>query len=553
MLFEPLDPNSRFRERRGTEPRPIGSDRRRAALIGAPFIVVGRVAGGGAKLVRAATPAAAAAGGRRGRLDRGQAPAVAPRRRRCRPRSAAFTSRSALASHPRQARSSSCGSRAPGLNTIELDVKDENGEIGFVPSAVPLARHVGAAKPYYSRARRVRLARKHGLYLIGRVVVFEDPLLAAGRPGLAVSGRTAPSGTSSAGLGWTNPYNRRRLEVQRRRSRRSPPGRLRRDPARLRPLSVRRRHGQRRLSGQDRDAAGWVIPQFVQYAAKRLKRLGVRVSADVFGLSASRDLGIGQIPRRISRYVDAIYPMVYPRTTTRASTGSPTRTRSRARRCSPRSRTSGASCAGRQAEIIPWLQDFSLGAPTASATYAPRSSPLGSRTRTVPALESVRPLHRRRLCPSGLGPTDPLARIVARNPEGVRFAAAALVSRRDSPRSLASFFRSQRSIAAVAARACRGRGRAGGRRGAARTRSISGMTRSRPSAAARDRPRRRSPSAAAPPPQLARPATGSLCGDAQAPTPAARAAASPSTPPTRSTSTRSTVPSTRTCRPSACQ
>ena len=26
-----------------------------------------------------------------------------------------------------------------GMNTIQLDVKDENGEIGFIPSAVPLA------------------------------------------------------------------------------------------------------------------------------------------------------------------------------------------------------------------------------------------------------------------------------------------------------------------------------------------------------------------------------------------------------------------------------
>ena len=37
-----------------------------------------------------------------------------------------------------------------GLNTIELDVKDENGEIGFVPTNVPLASQVGAAKRYYN-------------------------------------------------------------------------------------------------------------------------------------------------------------------------------------------------------------------------------------------------------------------------------------------------------------------------------------------------------------------------------------------------------------------
>ena len=61
------------------------------------------------------------------------------------------------------------------------------------------------------------------------------------------------------------------------------------------------------------------IPAFVQYAAERLHPLGVRVSADVFGLSATHDLGIGQLPRRISRYVDAVYPMVYPSHYTPAS------------------------------------------------------------------------------------------------------------------------------------------------------------------------------------------------------------------------------------------
>jgi hypothetical protein len=37
----------------------------------------------------------------------------------------------------------------PGLNTIELDVKDENGKVGFLLPAQSLARKVGAAQPYY--------------------------------------------------------------------------------------------------------------------------------------------------------------------------------------------------------------------------------------------------------------------------------------------------------------------------------------------------------------------------------------------------------------------
>ena len=46
-----------------------------------------------------------------------------------------------------------------GLNAIELDVKDENGRVGFVPSAVPLARRTGAAGPYYKAKRAARLKR----------------------------------------------------------------------------------------------------------------------------------------------------------------------------------------------------------------------------------------------------------------------------------------------------------------------------------------------------------------------------------------------------------
>ena len=38
----------------------------------------------------------------------------------------------------------------------------------------------------------------------------------------------------------------------------------------------------------------------------------MRVSADVFGLAATHDLGIGQVPKRIAPYLDALYPMVYP-------------------------------------------------------------------------------------------------------------------------------------------------------------------------------------------------------------------------------------------------
>src|SRR6266576_377359 len=72
-----------------------------------------------------------------------------------------------------------------GLNAVELDVKDENGDVGF-PVNVPLARSVGSAKSYYNAERAVAKIHAAGLYLIGRIVTFEDPLLSAGAPSLAI-------------------------------------------------------------------------------------------------------------------------------------------------------------------------------------------------------------------------------------------------------------------------------------------------------------------------------------------------------------------------------
>jgi hypothetical protein len=251
--------------------------------------------------------------------------------------------------------------KADGLNTIELDVKDENGDIAFRPANVPLARHVGAAKRYYNPVRVAAKIHNAGLYLIGRVVTFEDPLLSAGAPSLAIRRADGSRWLNNGGLGWTNPYDTRvwRYNVG-----------IAEAAARAGFDEIQFDYvrfpsdgdvTQIRYPGKHAQPMGWTIPMFVKYAAKRLKPLGVRVSVDVFGLSATRNLGIAQFPRRIARYVDAIYPMVYP---SHYSSGE-------YNIIDPDSRP-GTTVAyslrdfqravqGRKAVLIPWLQDFSLG------------------------------------------------------------------------------------------------------------------------------------------------------------------------------------------------
>ena len=221
--------------------------------------------------------------------------------------------------------------RVFGLNTIELDVKDETGEVAFVPSAVPLARKIGAARPYYKPRVVVREAHAAGLYLVGRVVTFEDPVLAAQEPQLALRYSDGSS------LGWVNPYDRRAWNYAV--SVGAAAARAGFDEIQF--DYVRFPSGDASsvvYPAKTHESKARAIARFAQYAAKRLHPLGVRVSVDVFGLAATRNLGIGQSPSRLARYVDTVYPMVY--TSTRASTGSATRTRIPGRRLPTRCSTS---------------------------------------------------------------------------------------------------------------------------------------------------------------------------------------------------------------------
>jgi hypothetical protein len=248
----------------------------------------------------------------------------------------------------------------PGLNTLEVDVKDENGELGFVPSGVPLAREIGAAKSYYAPRKVARAAHRAGVYLIGRIVVFEDPILSERRPALAVRTRDGGVWRNDAGLGWTNPYDRRVWDYNvaiGRAAARAGFDEIQFDYVRFPsdgPIEGAVFPG---AAGRD---PGWTIARFAHYAAKRLRAEGVRVSVDVFGLSAARDLGVAQFPGRLAKFVDAVYPMVYPSHYNEGEYGL----------ASPVG-VPGATVArsladfkkrmrGSKALLIPWLEDFSF-------------------------------------------------------------------------------------------------------------------------------------------------------------------------------------------------
>lgn len=356
MLYAPIDPNERFRERRAAARRR--KRLRRAVLIAALLVVV-TVLGAGAQFV----------GGRdEARLSTGPAPVsealplLEPREG---PRPLPLEIRGVhvtmgLASLPGKLEEYLALTRE-GLTAIELDVKDESGHVGFVGLGVPsLAKRIGAARDYYDARSVVRKVHARGLYLVGRVVLFEDPVLSAARPDLAIRRPDGSVWRDKAGLGWTNPYDRRVWKYN----------------VDVAVAAARAGFDEimfdyvRFPSDGDVDSAVYAnpagiakrdaIPSFLRYATRRLEPYDVRVSAAVFGLSGARDLGIGQLPDRMAPYLDLIYPMTYPSHFGPGELGIPNPTAAPGETVKRALARLERRLAGHDVLVAPWVQDFSF-------------------------------------------------------------------------------------------------------------------------------------------------------------------------------------------------
>jgi hypothetical protein len=358
MLLEPVDPNERFRARRRQARR-----RRTIRRVGALAVVALTAAAValGASFIQRGGESGAPSGEAPG-ASRSGAPAPPPK-----PEPRAFPAE-IRGIHVTMALASLQGKleeyfdlTSQGLNTIQLDVKDENGEVAFNRPRVRLALGIGAARTYYDPRRAARRAHSHGLYVVGRVVVFEDPILAQNRPDMAIRRADGGVWTTSGGLGWSNPYDERvwkyNVDVAEAAVKAGFDEimfdyvRFPTDGDLSSAVFANRRREHRSVT----------IGRFLEYARGRLEPLGARVSAAVFGLSATREMGIGQKPRRLSRHLDVIYPMVYPSHYGPGEydlddpNGVPGITVARSLQDFRR------ALRGRETLLVPWLQDFSLG------------------------------------------------------------------------------------------------------------------------------------------------------------------------------------------------
>jgi hypothetical protein len=258
------------------------------------------------------------------------------------------------------------------VNALVIDVKDDRGLVLY-HSNVPLAREIGADTTRPMSYRRLRAVldtmRAHGIYPIARIVVAKDPLLAGAKrdwairrksdlsPWLDKNGRpwldpthpeiwkyAADLGAEAVNLGFS--------ELQFDYVRFPDEDRIFREA--VFPLMNGRVRAQ-------------VIRDQLGYLHSLVLPLRVPMTIDVFGLSATdtTDMGIGQKWEMFVDRADVVLPMDYPSHFAPGTFGQrnpnahPYETIDHALR-DAKKRSAGIPNAAR---IVPWYQDFTLGAP----------------------------------------------------------------------------------------------------------------------------------------------------------------------------------------------
>ena len=254
------------------------------------------------------------------------------------------------------------------INAFVVDVKDEFG-LNFKSDDPMLQKNAGTQTKVANMKALVDTLNAHGILPIARIVVFKDSVTARMNPAHVIRKADGSPWRDHKGLTWVNPYAKAIWEYNFRIAEESVKmgfGEVQFDyirfpepykslPAQVFPES----------NGKGKTEA---LADFLNEAKKRIDKLGVRTTADIFGLVATVGgaLEVGQRWEPMVKSVDVVLPMVYPSHYPRGSFGiahpnaDPYKVIHTAI-SRGRVRTEAMGLKGER--VRPWLQAFTLGPP----------------------------------------------------------------------------------------------------------------------------------------------------------------------------------------------
>jgi len=257
------------------------------------------------------------------------------------------------------------------INAVQLDVKDEGGEVGPT-TKVELASKIGAAKERFVMKDAAAEIHRRGGRVIARIVALRDPKLAdaSWQGGHRDDVVQTPQGErfGAYGGGFLNSASKvvraytMDLAVEA-----AEAGvddilldYIRRPDGNLDGMAFPNLAGGDSKEGKEKAVEDAVVDQVTELQG-RVRAAGARLGASVFGIAASRPQEIAQDIPRLSQHTDFISPMLYPSHWGKGEYGIADPNRSPGPITTKALDNFQAKMKGTPAALVPWFQDFSLG------------------------------------------------------------------------------------------------------------------------------------------------------------------------------------------------
>ena len=260
------------------------------------------------------------------------------------------------------------------VNALVIDIKDEFGL--NIPSQDPmLQKNAGGAGVIPNVRQLLDTLKAHDILAIARIVTFKDSVAARANPDHVIRKPDGSPWHDKQGLTWVNPYDEAIWEYNLRVAEEAVKlgfGEVQFDyirfPEPYKSLPPQVFPNEKGRSKPD------VLAQFLKTAHARIDKLGVRTTADIFGLvtTVAGPLEVGQEWEKVSPVVDVVLPMTYPSHYPRGSFNLP-RPNAEPYKVQltaiGRARQRDAKLGLTGERVRPWVQAFSLGQPKYDAAH----------------------------------------------------------------------------------------------------------------------------------------------------------------------------------------
>ena len=200
------------------------------------------------------------------------------------------------------------------INALIIDVKDEFG-LNYDSSDPMVKKNAGTQVKAHNLGALVDTIRAHGILPVARIVVFKDSVAARMNPDHTIRKSDGTVWHDKKGQTWVNPYANAIWEYNFRVAEEA----IKMGFGEIQFDYIRFPEPYKSLPPQVfPEQAGRTKPQvlaeFLSAARARFAKLGVRTTADIFGLvtTVGGALEVGQKWEPIAQSVDVVLPMVYP-------------------------------------------------------------------------------------------------------------------------------------------------------------------------------------------------------------------------------------------------